>query len=65
VHVDHLVLTGFRSYPALDVAFEPGPHVLFGANAAGKTSLLEALVVLGRGGSHRASSDLQNDRDQP
>ncbi len=49
----------FRSYPSLDVTFEPGPHVLFGPNAAGKTSLLEALVVLGRGGSHRASSDAE------
>ena len=59
MHVDRLALTSFRSYPSLDVMFEPGPHVLFGPNAAGKTSLLEALVVLGRGGSHRASSDAE------
>lgn len=54
MQVERLELAGFRSYPAL--VFEPGagPQVLFGPNAAGKTNLLEALVVLARGASHRA-----------
>ena len=55
--VRRLALTGFRSYEALELAFPPGAQVLFGANAAGKTNLLEALVVLGTGRSHRTASD--------
>lgn len=41
------------------MAFGPGPHLVWGPNAAGKTSLLEALVVLARGASHRTSSDAE------
>jgi DNA replication and repair protein RecF len=48
------VLAGFRSYPELTYEPPPGPQILFGPNAAGKTNLIEALVVLARGGSHRA-----------
>ncbi|HEX5467300.1 MAG TPA: DNA replication and repair protein RecF [Candidatus Limnocylindrales bacterium] len=54
MQVERLELTGFRSYPALILEPAGGPQVLFGPNAAGKTNLLEALVVLARGTSHRA-----------
>jgi DNA replication and repair protein RecF len=57
VEVRRLALTGFRSYGSLEIAFPPGPQVLFGPNASGKTNLLEALVVLGLGRSHRTTSD--------
>lgn len=55
MRIERLELTGFRSYP--DLRFEPtaGPQVVFGPNAAGKTNLVEALAVLARGTSHRAS----------
>ncbi|MDP8905324.1 MAG: DNA replication/repair protein RecF [Chloroflexota bacterium] len=59
MHVDRLTLGNFRSYGTLDVRFDGGPQVIVGANAAGKTNLLEALLVLGTGGSHRASSDAE------
>ena len=52
-----LVLDGFRSYEHLEVSFGEGPHVVVGRNAAGKTNLIEALVVLSSGRSHRSSSD--------
>lgn len=39
------------------MAFGPGPHLIWGANAAGKTSLLEAMVLLAWGRSHRTSAD--------
>jgi DNA replication and repair protein RecF len=55
--VDHLALVSFRSYASLDVAFPPGPQVIVGPNAAGKTNLVESLAVLGTGHSHRASLD--------
>jgi DNA replication and repair protein RecF len=37
--------------------FEPGPQLVWGPNAAGKTSLLEAIVLLAWGRSHRTSTD--------
>jgi DNA replication and repair protein RecF len=39
------------------VSFGPGPHLVWGPNAAGKTSLLEAVVLLARGSSHRTGTD--------
>jgi DNA replication and repair protein RecF len=52
-------MTGFRSYEALELELPPGPGVVVGANAAGKTSLIEALVVLARGASHRTATDAE------
>lgn len=57
MRIERLELTGFRSYADLRTEFGGGPQVIVGANATGKTNLLEALVVLGSGSSHRASSD--------
>lgn len=59
MRIERLLLTGFRSYPALDVSFGPGPQVIVGANAAGKTNLIESLVLLGTGRSHRATGDAE------
>jgi len=59
MRVERLVLAQFRTYGALEVRFGGGPQVIAGANAAGKTNLLEALLVLGTGGSHRASADAE------
>jgi len=41
------------------VSFGPGPHLVWGPNAAGKTSLLEAIVLLARGASHRTGADVE------
>lgn len=57
MRVRELTLADFRSYERLTVEFAPGPHVVVGQNAAGKTNLLEALVVLSLGRSHRARAD--------
>jgi DNA replication and repair protein RecF len=57
MRIDRLTLKGFRSYAALDVDFPAGPQVVVGDNATGKTNLLESLVVLGTGRSHRAGAD--------
>jgi DNA replication and repair protein RecF len=37
--------------------FEAGPQLVWGPNAAGKTSLLEAIVLLAWGRSHRTSTE--------
>ena len=39
--------------------FGPGPQLIVGPNAAGKTSLLEAIVLLAWGRSHRTSTDTE------
>jgi DNA replication and repair protein RecF len=52
-------LSGFRGYASLDASFGPGAHLVWGPNAAGKTSLLEALVVSARGSSHRTLTDAE------
>ncbi|MGZ9159556.1 MAG: DNA replication/repair protein RecF [Candidatus Limnocylindrales bacterium] len=46
-----------RGYATLEVAFGSGAHLIWGPNAAGKTSLLEAIALLGWGRSHRTNSD--------
>ena len=50
-------LLDLRGYGALDATFGPGPHLVWGPNAAGKTSLLEAMALLAWGRSHRTSAD--------
>ena len=52
-------LSGFRGYATLAATFGPGAHLVWGPNAAGKTSLLEALVVCARGSSHRTLADAE------
>ena len=53
-----LRLTDFRSYDRLDLTLSPGPIVLFGANGAGKTNLMEAVSFLSPGrGLRRAGID--------
>ncbi len=55
----HLSLTNFRNFARLDTEFPPGPTLLVGANAQGKTSLLEAVYYLAAASSPHASSDRQ------
>lgn len=47
--IKSLLLSDFRSYPALDVSFDGRPVVLYGENGAGKTNLLEAVSLLSPG----------------
>ncbi len=57
MHVRHLTLGDFRSYPHADVALEPGITTLVGLNGQGKTNLVEAIGYLATLGSHRVSTD--------
>ena len=45
----------FRLFPAFDLTPAAGVNLLLGANAAGKTTLLEAVYALGRGKSFRGA----------
>jgi len=55
----HLSLTNFRNFIRLETDFPPGTTLLVGANAQGKTSLLEAVYFLAGATSPHASSDRQ------
>jgi DNA replication and repair protein RecF len=57
VFVRHLQVTDFRSWQQADLALEPGPNVLVGANGQGKTNLVEAVGYLATLGSHRVATD--------
>jgi len=57
VHVTHLSLTDFRSYPGAEVALGPGVTAIVGRNGQGKTNLVEALGYVATLGSHRVASD--------
>jgi DNA replication and repair protein RecF len=53
----HVVLDQFRTYSHLDLDIPPQGLRISGSNASGKTSILEALVMLSTTRSPRASSD--------
>lgn len=52
-----LALSNVRNYEHLDLVPEPGLNLFFGANAQGKSNLLEAIGMLGTGKSFRAKHD--------
>ena len=53
MRVASLDIAGFRNLRQVSLDCAPGLNLLIGPNASGKTSLLEALYVLGRGRSFR------------
>ena len=57
MHVSHLSLSDFRSWPELELALAPGTTALVGANGQGKTNLVEALGYVATLGSHRVATD--------
>jgi DNA replication and repair protein RecF len=57
MYVRHLSVADFRSWPSAEVALEPGPMVLVGANGQGKTNLVEAIGYLATLGSYRVPTD--------
>lgn len=60
MHIDHLSLTNFRNYARLELTLPTDkPIVLFGDNAQGKTSVLEAIYYLATSNSPYTTSDRQ------
>lgn len=57
MHVRHLSLTDFRSYPRAELALDEGVSILVGLNGQGKTNLVEAIGCLATLGSHRVATD--------
>lgn len=55
MHLTRLYAKDFRCFTDFDITPQDGVNVLVGDNASGKTSLLEAIFMLGRGQSFRGS----------
>lgn len=59
MRIRYLSLTNFRNYTRLELSLPEGPLLLYGANAQGKTSLLESIYLLATGSSPLTSIDRQ------
>lgn len=59
MHVEQLSLTNFRNFGRLELEFSPAATLFFGANAQGKTNLLEAIYYLATTRSQHTSRDNQ------
>lgn len=57
MHVAHLSLVDYRSYPELELDLEPGTTTFVGLNGQGKTNLVEAVGYVATLTSHRVSGD--------
>jgi len=57
--LQHLSLTNVRNFIRLETEVLPGTTLIIGANAQGKTSLLEAIYYLARASSPHAQNDRQ------
>src|SRR5215216_597229 len=57
MHITHLTLRDFRNYDRLELGLELGTTLFYGPNAAGKTTILEALFYLATTRSPRAGAD--------
>lgn len=64
--ISHLSLTNFRNILSAELTPCAGVNFIYGANGSGKTSILEALSVLGMGRSfrsHKYKTLINNDSD--
>ena len=57
--VADLRLRDFRSYPVADLEFGPGATLIVGANAQGKSNLVEAIYTAALGRSPRAGAEVE------
>jgi DNA replication and repair protein RecF len=63
--LSRLILTDFRSYERVALAFDGRPVALYGPNGAGKTNLLEAISFLAPGRGIRGASAPEAGRRLP
>jgi len=59
MRITHLSITNFKNYARLELDLTPGTTVVYGENAQGKTSFLEAIYYLAGGRSLGSRSDTQ------
>ncbi|MDY3287242.1 MAG: DNA replication/repair protein RecF [Eubacteriales bacterium] len=59
MYLSSLRLTDFRNHADTEMVPDPGTNLILGANAQGKTNLLEAIVCLSRGTGFRTRRDAE------
>ena len=59
MRLERICLRDFRNYKTLSLPLSAGLNVFWGANAQGKTNLLETVVCAALGRSHRAAKDAE------
>ncbi len=59
MHLTHLRIVNFRNHRRTEITLGPGLHVFVGANAQGKSNLLEAVGIAATGRSHRTIRDAE------
>ena len=57
MYIEHIRLKNFRNFIDENVEFCPGVNIIYGANAQGKTNLLEAIWLFGGGHSFRNAKE--------
>ncbi len=53
MHLNNLTLINYRNYVKGEIEFGDGVNLIYGANAAGKTNILEAIYLMSTGRSHK------------
>lgn len=57
MYIKELTLNNFRCYKQAEISFSPGINIIIGGNAAGKTSLVEAIHFACSAKSNKTSTD--------
>jgi DNA replication and repair protein RecF len=57
--VNRLTLQQTRLYDYVDISLSSGLNILYGANASGKTTVIESLFLLSLSKSHKATRDVE------
>ena len=57
--VKQVFLSDFRNYEKGNVSFKEGTNVIYGANARGKTNILEAIYIMSTSRSHRGAKEVE------
>ena len=60
--IKRLKLENWRNYLHQEALFDESVNIIYGANAQGKTNLLEAISYLGMASSFRTTDDLDLSR---
>lgn len=57
MYFQSMLLRNFRNYSSLEIEWAPGTNIITGANAQGKSNLLEGINFLSTGSSFRGAKD--------
>ncbi|AZR74306.1 DNA recombination protein RecF [Anoxybacter fermentans] len=58
MYVKRIYLKNYRNIKEADLSFDSSLNLFIGANAQGKTNILESIYLLGTGTSHRTNRDI-------